>query len=128
MRILLVEDDVFLVDLMKDCFSLHYKKMNIPVDIKVAFNGKEGLALCQDHYFDFIISDIDMPIMRGDAFISELKKNHRESYSKIYVNSGYLPNESMMGDQVDAYFTKPTKATVLIEKMNVDYKNMSHHD
>jgi CheY-like chemotaxis protein len=126
MRILLVEDDVFLIDLMKDCFSLYYKKNNIPIEISVAFNGKEALDLCKNFYFDFIISDIDMPVMRGDAFISELKKNYRDSYFKIYVNSGYLPNESMLGDKVDAYFTKPTKATILIDKMNLDYKSVSH--
>jgi hypothetical protein len=67
-----------------------------------------------------------MPVMRGDAFIAELKKLYRSSYNKIYINSGYLPNESKLEDEVDAYFTKPTKATVLIERMNADYESIKN--
>lgn len=122
MRILLVEDDQLLLEQNKEFITMYCKRKNLPLMLETAMNGKEAIVLCEKHYFDFIITDIDMPIMRGDELIAELKAKYPGSYKKIYVCSGYLPNEAKLENQVDAYFTKPARILSIIERLLKDYE------
>ncbi|GBF48512.1 CheA signal transduction histidine kinase [Leptospira ryugenii] len=51
--------------------------------VLTAINGQEGLEKCKLSPPDLILTDIEMPVMDGFGFISELKKN--EAYQKIPI-------------------------------------------
>lgn len=43
-------------------------------DLTLAENGQEGLSALQESQFDVIISDVNMPVMDGIAFLLEARK------------------------------------------------------
>ena len=48
-----------------------------------ASNGKDAYDKFANNLPDFIICDIDMPIMNGYEFLAKVHKNHQESLSNI---------------------------------------------
>jgi CheY-like chemotaxis protein len=65
--ILIVDDELairmMLADYLEDDYEVH-----------TAENGEMGLALCKKRAFDLIISDVNMPVMKGPEFLHEAKK------------------------------------------------------
>ncbi|MFW7380821.1 MAG: response regulator [Oligoflexus sp.] len=62
-RILIVDDETQLVDIIaEDLKKEGYK-------VEFAYDGIEGLRQLEDHEFDLIISDINMPKMNGLEFL-----------------------------------------------------------
>lgn len=68
-KILLVEDDSFLVEMYTTKFELE------GFDIITAEDGARGLDLAQKEQPDIILLDILMPKMDGFEVLDELKKN-----------------------------------------------------
>lgn len=64
--VLIVDDDPMSRELMADILS------GYGAQVVEAINGKEGLEQARVHYPKFIISDINMPIMDGWAFVEQL--------------------------------------------------------
>jgi signal transduction histidine kinase len=72
-EILVCEDDLILQMLMKNVLQVF--------DVKVYFanNGKEGLELLKENpKIDLVFTDLNMPVMGGIEFISEVKKQNLE--------------------------------------------------
>lgn len=71
--LLLVEDDVHLLEGLKDLLGL----VNARYALKVitAQDGQEGLAMLERHQPDLIISDIMMPVKSGYEFLREVRAN-----------------------------------------------------
>ena len=67
-RILICEDDIEL----RGLFANVLKRNGYQVDC--ASNGKAGLEMLSNEYYDLIISDIMMPVMDGYEFVKELRK------------------------------------------------------
>ena len=93
-----------------------------------ATNGKEALALLENHEVDAIISDYMMPVMNGIEFVKAL----REKSIKIPVivltargdDAGKL---DMLRIGIDGYYTKPFIEEELLLKLNQSisyYKNL----
>jgi CheY-like chemotaxis protein len=65
--ILIVDDEVsirmMLFDYLEDKYEVH-----------TAENGEIGLRLCGERSFDLVISDVNMPGIKGPEFLSEVKK------------------------------------------------------
>jgi DNA-binding response OmpR family regulator len=68
-KILLVEDDTFLLDMYSTKFELE------GFAVLTAEDGKKGLELAKKENPDIILLDILMPKMDGFAVLDELKKN-----------------------------------------------------
>ncbi len=71
-RILLVEDSPFFRQLAKK----HLESEGYRVT--TAENGQEGLTKINEHEFDLVVSDIQMPIMDGLAFLKNLRDGERQ--------------------------------------------------
>ncbi len=66
-KILAVDDEQAIRVMLQDFFEDTY-------DIRVAANGSEALALVRAEDFDLVISDINMPGLKGPELLSEIKK------------------------------------------------------
>ena len=65
--ILIVDDEtsirMMLFDYLEDKYEIH-----------TAENAEIGLRLCKERRFDLVISDVNMPGMKGPEFLFEVKK------------------------------------------------------
>ena len=86
MKILVVEDDnVAILGVRKIL-----KSIEPPVDVLIAENGKEGLDLlaeAENADVDFVLLDLNMPIMNGIEFLSAVRKNNLIQDLPIVVHS-----------------------------------------
>jgi CheY-like chemotaxis protein len=65
--ILIVDDELAIRTMLSDFLEDTY-------DIYTAENGEMGLALCKNRPFDMVISDVNMPVMKGPEFLHEVRK------------------------------------------------------
>ncbi|MBK8987172.1 MAG: response regulator [Chloroflexi bacterium] len=72
-NILVVEDDPFLLDGLRELLEIHEGPYNL--QIFTAMNGQKGLQVLAHHTPDLIISDIMMPVMDGFTFLTEVRQN-----------------------------------------------------
>lgn len=86
-RILIVEDDNDIRELLKQCLSEEFPSAGIVT----ACNGAEGLLKTRDSDFDVILSDINMPVMNGMDFLAELRKSKNYTPFIILTAHGDLP-------------------------------------
>ncbi len=70
-QVLVVDDDPLYVNLIRDLFSKQ------SISVVSAGNGAKALEILEANPVDLIISDVEMPVMDGLAFHSEVKKNDR---------------------------------------------------
>jgi two-component system chemotaxis sensor kinase CheA len=70
-HILLVEDTPFFMRVIKECVvSAGYR-------VTTATNGQEGLETLNNHDFDLVLSDIEMPYMDGREMLKNIRANPR---------------------------------------------------
>lgn len=81
--ILLVDDDKILTFITVNSI----KKLGLVEDIQVAYNGKEAIDLLTEtiQIPDFILLDINMPIMDGFDFLDQYYKLGLNGKSKIAI-------------------------------------------
>lgn len=72
--LLLVDDDAMLRKTLADLFSSE------GIDVRTAVNGAEALRMVEGGLaFDVLLTDKDMPVMKGDALVVELRRRgHRQ--------------------------------------------------
>mgnify|MGYP000865121751 CR=1 FL=1 len=89
--------------------KLLFEKLGL--ETVMADNGADGLKRLEEHSyrFDFIFSDLEMPIMNGIDFIRELKKRPPARDIPILINSS-LSNPALIRDieneQLGRYIVK----------------------
>jgi len=66
-KILVVDDEPTIRVMMQDFFEDRY-------DVRTAANGAEALDMVRREDFDMVISDINMPGMKGPMLLAEIKK------------------------------------------------------
>lgn len=52
-------------------------------DVTTAENAAQALALCEERSFDMVISDINMPGMKGPQLLSEIKRRFPETHTVL---------------------------------------------
>lgn len=86
---------------------------NIGITVDTANNGKEGVEMYQQHHYDVVFMDIQMPIMNGieatKAIIQYEKEQGMEHTPIIAVTANALKGdrERFMGEGMDEYISKP---------------------
>lgn len=70
MKVLIADDEKDVAELVRDLLPGGVSAENVVIKA----NGREALAYFKDHPVDLIISDIDMPEMRGHKFVEEAMK------------------------------------------------------
>lgn len=111
-RILLVEDDEFVLDMLTQVFERD------GYEVVPAVDGEDALTKLQNTKPDLIVTDIIMPKKSGTALIKEVKESHPNM--KIVAISGggradptgYLDLSEELG--ADISFTKPVEPKALL--------------
>ena len=103
MRILLLEDDLALNDLLNDHL------MDKGYDVTLATNGQEALEYLIDEVFDLALLDINTPIMTGIEVLKTIREDYKNRTPAIiltaYQDTKHLKESFESG--VDDYIKKP---------------------
>lgn len=109
LSLLVVEDNPdlrkFLMAILGKCYS-----------VTAASNGKEGLEAAVQTVPDFIITDVNMPVMDGLEMVRHIKENRDTCHIPIIVLSAKASLDDKLkglSEGVDDYITKPFSATYL---------------
>ncbi|MFA4873954.1 MAG: response regulator [bacterium] len=116
-KILVVEDEVMLAELMKE--RLEFEGF----EILIAQNGKEGLLKAMSEKPALILADLMMPEMDGYEMIRIIRSSSDLNKIPIIVVSARGSNddiEKATGEGATDYLVKPFSYTVLLKKIR-DY-------
>lgn len=103
-KILLAEDDINIIELIKDVLTSE------GYEICIAENGIKALDLLNKEYPDLVITDITMPEMNGFTLCQEIRKNSTFKDLPILILTGKdLIEDKYLGftKGADDYLTKP---------------------
>ena len=111
--VLLIEDDndvrEFLLSELESCF-----------DLKVASDGKAGIAMAKELDVDLIVSDVMMPGMNGFELTKRLKNSFETSHIPIILLTALSTDENVLeGTEsgADTYITKPFSPQLLMARI-----------
>lgn len=107
--LLIVEDNTDLRHFLRQCLSDIYQ-------IKEASNGQEALDIIAEHQPNLVLSDIMMPIMRGDDLCRTLKGNIETSHIPVILLTALNDRESIIHGleiKADNYIVKPFDIDIL---------------
>lgn len=133
-KIMLIEDEELILQGLKNIIDWEALEMQV---VHMAHNGEEGLRLFQEEPVDIIVTDINMPVMDGLAFLKEVRETDRRA--RCIILTGYDEFEyarKAVSLDVEDYILKPINEekleAVLIqsdEKLKeFDRKNASDPD
>ena len=59
-----------------------------------AFNGEQGLKICEAHKPDLILLDLRMPVMNGDEMLQKLRETEWGSTMRVIVLTNISKDEA----------------------------------
>lgn len=78
-RILVVDDSITTRTLEKSVLE------NRGYDVTVAVDGSQGWEMIQNHHFDLIITDIEMPVMNGFELTTKIKQHTQHASTPVII-------------------------------------------
>ncbi|MEE4242538.1 MAG: response regulator [Desulfopila sp.] len=116
-KILLVDDDPDFVEAVKVIVEKG------GYDVKVAYDGQEGLEAVAEEKPDLIVLDVMMPVMNGHEACAKLKKNKETAEIPIIlltavadrVTTSTYTHRDMLESEADDYIPKPVEPKELLE-------------
>ena len=106
-RILVVDDDAIVVELVKEILEEEGFK------VETATDGIEGLEKVKQNRYDAIISNLNMPRMKGDELYLEIEKLNPSLAKKIIFISGDI--NDFIRSTGNRFLKKPFSRQQLIE-------------
>ena len=114
-KILVVDDDVEIVELMVDVLVRDGR-----FDVKTASSGYDGGMMTQQFRPDLIILDYMLPDVNGNIVCQTIRRNPDFNDMKIIIVSGLI-NESEIQDLLDAgaetFIKKPFSISELVDQI-----------
>ena len=115
--ILLVDDDPDFVEAVKVIVE------NGGYDVRVAYDGQEGLEAVAEKQPDLIVLDVMMPVMNGHEACAKLKGNTETADIPIIlltavadrVTTSTYTHRDMLESEADDYIPKPVEPQDLLE-------------
>ena len=120
MRILIVEDEFKLADII----ASRLKKEHYTVDISL--DGEEGLYNALTDIYDLIILDVMLPKLNGFEILKEIKNKNINS-KVIMLTAKTMLEDKLTGFEAgaDDYITKPFHIEELVARINVQLRKKS---
>ena len=117
MRILIVEDEYNLADVIKD----KLKKEKYSVD--VSYDGEEGLDNALSGIYNLIILDVMLPHVNGFEILKSIRENNIDTKVIMLTAKSELDDKlSGLNLGADDYITKPFHMEELIARVNVQLR------
>src|SRR5262249_54244272 len=85
-RVLIVDDDQKLLDLLGDLLELER------YEVSTAVNGAEAIDLAFSFAPDVVVSDVVMPVVGGLELCRRLKDDPRTAHIPVLLISGLIPS------------------------------------
>lgn len=114
-RILIVDDDAEIVELMVDVLSRDGR-----FDIRTASSGYEAGIMTQQFGPDLIILDYMLPDVNGNIVCQTIRRNPEYNNTKIIIVSGVVNEseiESLLAAGAEAFVKKPFDIVELVDKI-----------
>ena len=118
-RILIVEDDEDVLDMLENIFSLSYK-------VCKATNGQMGFEMAQQLHPDLVVSDVMMPVMSGKEMCYKIKNCLELAYIPVVLLTAQSSVDYEIEGYVfgaDDYVTKPFDIKLLLARCASLLKN-----
>ncbi|MDI9551070.1 MAG: response regulator [Bacteroidota bacterium] len=112
--IVIVDDNKSVCDFLVSLLTEEYNCL-------CAFNGKNGLKLCQEVAPDLIIADVVMPVMNGLEMCKCIRETPSLSIVPIILLTAKDDNEterSSINLNIDSFIAKPFDVDTLLAKVN----------
>jgi len=109
-RALVIDDDKEIASIEREVLE------TAGFEVNVVDNGLEGLKEIKQNGYDVIISDFEMPRMKGDELYLEVKKLSKDLEKKIIFVSGNI-NDFIRSTE-NRFLTKPFSIDEFIEVVN----------
>ena len=103
MKILIVDDEKEIVELLKDRFIAKGHSVN------TAYDGKKAMELIRSNSYDLIFLDHNMPGLTGLELLRYIKQNGLKAKTVIITGYEEVDEFFMKGRGADEYLTKPLK-------------------
>ncbi len=115
--ILLVDDDPDFVEAVKVIVE------KAGYDVRVAYDGQEGIEAVEEKLPDLIVLDVMMPVMNGHEACAKLKGNKETAEIPIIlltavadrVTTSTYTHRDMLESEADDYIPKPVEPNDLLE-------------
>lgn len=117
-KVLIVEDNVEITQFIKN--SLHN------TECLLAYNGKIGMEMAQQHSPDIIIADIMMPVMNGIEMVKQLKTNLKTSTIPVIMLTAKDDKKTeynLLSLGVEAFIAKPFDIKELVAHIDKVLRN-----
>jgi len=79
---------------IRNTLNLYLSKIGL--NVYLAQNGKEALDILEKEKIDFVISDIEMPIMDGEKFVKEIRKKYSLNELPVVIISSISDKEKLI--------------------------------
>jgi PAS domain S-box-containing protein len=92
----------------------------IECQVKTAESGAEAIVLVQQHPYDIILMDIQMPEMDGVLATQKIRNLHLANLPPIIAMTAYSmqgDRNKFMGAGLDEYLSKPVRPKSMIQKL-----------
>ncbi|MEW6144441.1 MAG: PAS domain S-box protein [Thermodesulfobacteriota bacterium] len=122
-RVLIVEDEVVVISLLKTVLE------ELGHAVEIASNGKEAIRGRDLGSYDLIVCDIRMPDMNGVEFFEELRKSYPELTGRvIFITGDPSRKTAEFLDRVgNPYLIKPFKIEKFKDRVNEILSGVPHH-
>ena len=120
-RILVVDDDEDLVEMLSDQLKLHEE-----FQVAIALSAADGLAITKDNIYDIILLDVGLPDMDGRE-VCRLMRRAGVRAPIIMLTGADTDADTILGLDAGAndYVTKPFKLGVLLARLRA---HISQHE
>jgi two-component system alkaline phosphatase synthesis response regulator PhoP len=116
-KVLLVDDDPDFVEAVKVIVE------SGGYDVRVAYDGKEGLEAVAEEKPDIIVLDVMMPVMNGHECCAKLKSDEATAKIPIIlltavadrVTTSTYTHRDMLESEAEDYMPKPVEPKELLE-------------
>lgn len=115
----------------REMFRFVLQKSGLAADFLEAGNGRDALALLDEHPVDVIICDLKMPGMDGFQFLSEMEERQKLDEIPVIILTGAKEREQKIAGLergASDYITKPFDPGELAARVKVQLKIKSLQD
>ncbi len=113
LKVLMVEDNKLNIKMMEHIFLMQN------ISLEIAENGIEAIEKVKNNYFDIILMDIEMPLMKGCEATQVIRRDLKNNIPIIALTANTLfgEKEKYLKKGMNGFITKPININLLFSNM-----------